>query len=192
MTKAVVLRSKPKVADVRQWVVALGVLTAGNMTRVEAEMKLRAYVPLLQDEFPPAAFCQDSLAAVARECQWFPSYAEVARHLSAWWRANRPPLPKLDPPPAPEPRQPPTAEERAAVAELVARVTRSLSVAAAAKGERTLTLEPNRLRPSFLDPVTLDRLNPLPNGRKRADADFSPSTASEAGWPDEATEAPAG
>ena len=41
------------------------------MTRAEAEMKLRAYVPLLQDHFPPGAFTQVSLHHVARQCKWF-------------------------------------------------------------------------------------------------------------------------
>ena len=40
MTQAITLRSKPKTNDVRQWLVALGILTAGNMTRSDAEMKL--------------------------------------------------------------------------------------------------------------------------------------------------------
>jgi hypothetical protein len=177
MTKAVVLRSKPKVSDVRhQWVTALGVLTSGNMTRAEAEMKLRAYVPLLQDEFPPAAFCQDSLSAVARQCQWFPSYAEVARHLSEWWRAHRPAPVALPPPPAPEPRPPPTPEEVAHVRELVAEVTSALRAAALYRDSRAFDLDPPRPQPRYLTPEQLDSINPLPNGRKRVPQQFTEAT----------------
>ena len=55
MTDTVPTKRAP-LGTVREWTIALGVLTAGNMTRAEAEMKLRAYVPLLQDQFPAGAF----------------------------------------------------------------------------------------------------------------------------------------
>ena len=137
-------------------------------------MKLRAYVPLLQDEFPAAAFCQDSLAAVARQCQWFPSYAEVARHLSAWWREHRPSPPALPPPPAPEPRPPPTPEELEHVRRACADVVASLRAAElyrdsqAFDDERAATKwQPQPSTRAMLE--HLDRTNPMPNGRRRVD-----------------------
>jgi len=166
MTKAITPRAK--VADVREWIIAIGVLTSGNMTKADAEMKLRAYVPLLQAEFPPGAFCQASLAAVTRECQWFPSYAEVARHLSAWWRAHRPMPPAL-PPPVPERENPPpTPEEIARVEQLVAEMTASLRAAALSRESQPFHVERPGPQPRYLPPELLDQINPLPNGRKRA------------------------
>jgi hypothetical protein len=175
MTKAVTLRAKPKVSDVRQWVIALGVLTAGNMTRVEAEMKLRAYVPLLQDDFPAGAFCQRSLQHVAQQCRYFPSYADVVLHLRAWWREHRPAPPALPPPP-PEPERPaPTPEEIEHVHRLTQEVVAHLRAADAARAaDRQAQLDAlgvtSRPRAIHLPPDVLDKLNPLPNGRKRTDA----------------------
>jgi hypothetical protein len=86
---------RPPVATVREWTIALGILTAGQLTRAEAELKLRAYVPLLLDNFPVGAFTQDSLHHVAGQCKWFPSYAEVLAYLREWWREHRPAPPRI-------------------------------------------------------------------------------------------------
>lgn len=175
MTSLLTIRSKPKVSDVRQWIAALGVLTAGNMTRAEAEMKLRAYVPLLQDRFPPAAFTQASLEAVASQCRFFPSYADVAAHLGNWWRENRPLPPALPPPPVVEvPREPPTPEAIEYVHERVREIVATLRLPPlyAEQSTRRLDVDDDafRVRPRYLDPELLDQINPLPNGRKRTDA----------------------
>jgi hypothetical protein len=152
---------RPKVGIVREWTIALGVLTAGNMTRVEAEMKLRAYVPLLLENFPPGAFTQDSLHFVASQCKWFPSYAEVIEHLRAWWHDNRPHPIAIAPPPPPPETPPPTPEQVERVHSLVREFGASLY------GAPLYVEPPSRPTPSYLPADVLDEINPLPGGRKR-------------------------
>lgn len=179
MNSAVVIRSRAKVSDVRKWVIALGVLTAGNMTRAEAEMKLRAYVPLLQDRFPPAAFTQASLEAVASQCRFFPAYGDVVTYLAAWWFEHRPPLPQLPPPPREPERPPPTPEEIAAVHARVCEVVASLHASPLYAEQQPQRLDDEAtttfIRPRYLTPDQLDQVNPLPNGRKRSHAAASPA-----------------
>jgi hypothetical protein len=111
-------RQTTHVKVVREWCTSLGVLTAISMTRQEAEMKLAAFVPMLQDRFTDGAFTAASLEFVARNCaKGFPTYPELALYLGEWWRLNRPALPQLPPPPLPPERVPPTDEERAYVAQ---------------------------------------------------------------------------
>lgn len=158
--------TKPPPANtVREWIIALGVLTSnGRMTADDAELKLRAYAPLLLDNFPPTAFTQASLHHVAAQCQWFPAYAEVVTHLRAWWRENRPIANALPAPPqrahSDPQRQPPTDDEIAYVRARVAEITAIL---------RTPNHDPPRPPPGprHLSPAQLDAVNPLPNGRKR-------------------------
>lgn len=152
---------RPPVATVREWTIALGVLTSGNMTRGDAEMKLRAYVPLLQDQFPVGAFTPASLHHVAAQCKWFPSYAEVVEHLRGWWRDHRPAPPALPPPPPIRERDEPTPEEIAHVERVVAETVAFLRSDAQPIEDRP------RPGPRYLTPQQLDALNPLPNGRKR-------------------------
>lgn len=167
--------------QVRNWCISLGVLTATNMSRQEAELKLAGYVPFLANEFPAPVFCQASLSYVARRCPYFPSYGQLCDHLRDWWRDNRP-LPPLLPAreaaPLP-PREPPTPEEIAHVHACVLEIMRSL----AKRHEytpgvsRPLPNEPRRVTPHCLPPDMLDRMNPLPNGRKRTDAADAPADA---------------
>jgi len=86
------MHTKPThVGVVRHWCQSLGVLTAVSISRHEAEMKLAAFVPLLQDRFPDEAFTMASLEHVARQCvKGFPTYPELASFLSAWWQDHRP------------------------------------------------------------------------------------------------------
>lgn len=79
--------TSPKI--VRDWLKALGSLSAGSLPGAEVDAKLGTYAPLLVQDFPPSAFCPASLAAVARQCKFFPSYAEICDLLSPWWRAYR-------------------------------------------------------------------------------------------------------
>jgi hypothetical protein len=159
---------RAKVGDVRNWIEALGVLCCDNMTPTEAEMKVLAYVPLLQADFPPEVFTQDSLAAVAKACKYFPAYAEVHTHLSAWWRERRP-IPVALPEPVPERRPEPTEEEKARVSATVATIVAELRTTAILRDTegRSLPPEPPRSRALYLSPAELDIVNPLPNGRKR-------------------------
>jgi len=84
-----VSRSSPD--TIRNWLKALGALTAGNLPASEVKGKLDAMVPMLAMEYQAEAFTPLSLAAVARECEFFPTYATLTKHLSAWWKEHRPP-----------------------------------------------------------------------------------------------------
>ena len=156
---------------VRQWCQSLGVLSAVSISRQEAEMKLAAYVPMLMDRFPDAAFTTASLQHVAsRSVKGFPTYGELAAFLAEWWKEHRPAPPAL-PPPAPEPeRPPPTPDEIEHVRECVETVVRNMRSTAIAKDTvgRPLDEPPPPPRPRYLTPEQLDRINPLPNGFKRA------------------------
>src|SRR5215469_10170826 len=93
-------RQATHVQVVRQWLTSLGILTAVNATRVEVEMKLAAYVPMLLDRFTDACFTTTSLEYCAsRAAKGFPTYSELAAWLSEWWRDRRPVPPAL---PAPD------------------------------------------------------------------------------------------
>jgi hypothetical protein len=113
---------------VRKWCQSLGVLSAVSISRDEAEMKLAAYVPLLMQRFPEAAFTAASLdyvAGLARK--GFPTYGELVGWLGDHWRDNRPPLRQaLPPPPSERPRDPPTPELIEHSARVVAEMTAAL------------------------------------------------------------------
>ena len=76
---------------IRDWLKALGSLAASTLTAKEFDARISAYAPLLAADFPQAAFGPTSLAAVARQCKFFPSYAELCAHLGSWWKEHRPP-----------------------------------------------------------------------------------------------------
>jgi hypothetical protein len=73
---------------IRDWLKALGSLTAATLNPQEATARLAAYAPLIAKEFPREAFSTSSLAGVARQCKFFPSYGELCGYLSEWWREN--------------------------------------------------------------------------------------------------------
>jgi hypothetical protein len=169
---------------VRQWCQSLGVLSAVSITRQEAEMKLAAYVPLLVDRFPDAAFTTASLQHVAAHAvKGFPTYGELAAWLAGWWKDNRPLPPALPAPPPIRQRDEPTPDEIAHVERVVAETIAFLRSSAQPIEER----RPPGAR--YLTPEQLDIVNPLPNGRKRTndatlsaapvDADASSETADE-------------
>ena len=166
---------------VREWCQSLGVLTAVSITRHEAEMKLAAYVPMLKDRFPDGAFTTASLEHVARQCtKGFPTYPELAGYLSGWWREHRPVIALPAPPPPPPRRPDPTPEEVAHVTALVREVTAALRASAADCDDQALHLNvatAHRPRTAYLSPAQLDRINPLPNGRKRTDAQSTTAPA---------------
>jgi hypothetical protein len=147
---------------VRQWCQSLGILSAVSMSRQEAEIKLAAFVPMLVDRFPDAAFTPASLEHVARHAvKGFPTYGELAGWLGEWWRDQRPPLTALPPPPPIRERDEPTPEEIAHVERVVAETVAFLRSDAQPIEDRP------RPGPRYLTPQQLDALNPLPNGRKR-------------------------
>ncbi|WP_198374042.1 hypothetical protein [Neoroseomonas rubea] len=86
--------------SVRRWLATLGLLVAGAMPAEEARIRIEAFAPLLEDQFPACAFTAASLQAVARGAKFFPAYAELAEALSGWLRENRahPSVPMLEGP----------------------------------------------------------------------------------------------
>jgi hypothetical protein len=83
------------------------------MEATQAAQAFNAYLPMLES-FPDAAFTHASLDFVASECRHgVPTYADVRRHLGAWWKRNRPPVPELTAPvkPLPSLRTPEEAAE---------------------------------------------------------------------------------
>jgi len=80
----------------REWLVSLGALTAASLPVEDAKARVAAYLPLLLDEFPEAAFTKQSLAHVARSCKFFPTFGELCAALSDWWRTNRPAIAAAD------------------------------------------------------------------------------------------------
>jgi hypothetical protein len=131
-------------------------------------MRLAAFVPMLLDRFPDAAFTPASLEHVAaRAAKGFPTYGELAGWLAEWWRDNRPmptaiaaPLFRAGPPPPP--RDPPTPEERAHVRRVAAEAIAALR----SEVQPVFDRRPTAL---YATPAQLDLINPLPDGRKRHD-----------------------
>jgi len=156
-----VKRQDTHIKVVREWCQSLGVLTAVTITRQEADLKLAAYIPMLVQRFPDAAFTPESLQhCAAAAVKGFPTYGELAASLAAHWRANRPEPPRALPPPAPRPPRPePTEAER----EHVARATRELVAELSARWSPA----EHHPRAKHLSPGVLDQINPLPGGRKR-------------------------
>jgi len=147
---------------VREWLQSLAILSAITMTRDEASMRLAAFVPMLLDRFPDAAFTTASLEhCAARAVKGFPTYGELAGWLGEWWREHRPPLPALPPPEPTPPRPEPTDEERAYVRRCVETILGNMRSPYA---ERDAPAPP---KPRYLSPAQLDEINPLPGGMKR-------------------------
>ncbi|HEY2617813.1 MAG TPA: hypothetical protein VGI78_10780 [Acetobacteraceae bacterium] len=70
-------------------------LCADKGSKEELQVKLKAYVPMLAQEFPVDAFGTASLAAVGRSFTFFPSFAELCTALSPWWKEHRPQRPAI-------------------------------------------------------------------------------------------------
>ena len=83
--------ARTEAQHIRDWLKALGSLTAFSGNASEFSAKISAYTPLLGSDFTQAAFSPGSLATIARKCKFFPTYAELSDHLAAWWRDHRPP-----------------------------------------------------------------------------------------------------
>lgn len=75
---------------IRKWLVALGTLTASNSPQDELRKRVDGMAALLSREYDEWAFCTDSFAHVAKACRFFPTYAELCEHLTAWAKENRP------------------------------------------------------------------------------------------------------
>jgi hypothetical protein len=73
----------------QQWTAMLAKCVA-PMEAARAGKALADMLPMLAD-FPDAAFCLDSLEAVASRCKSAPSYADLRAGLAAWWKQHQPP-----------------------------------------------------------------------------------------------------
>ena len=178
-------KQQTHVKVVREWCQSLGILSAVSISRQEAEMKLAAYVPILMERFPDAAFTIASLEYVAAQAvKGFPTYGELAAWLSEWWTAHRPPssFPQLPPPPPIRQRGEPTPEEIAHAEQVVAETIAALR----ANAQPIEDWRTHRPQPRYLTPEQLDRINPLPNGVKRHATTAQPRAATEAATPSDA------
>lgn len=75
----------------RDWLKALGVLSAATMSAADAKAKIGAYAPMLAEEYADWCFTPASLAACAKAFKFFPSFGELAAALSEWRHNNTPP-----------------------------------------------------------------------------------------------------
>jgi hypothetical protein len=72
------------------WLNDLAIVVAGSAPLADLKAKVAGMSGLLAEDYPPEAFSRASLAHVARQCKFFPSYGELTEHLSAWWKDHRP------------------------------------------------------------------------------------------------------
>lgn len=72
---------------VKDWLNALGVMCAGQMTATDAKAKISVYAANL--DHPALCFTQETLGEAGRKFKWFPSYAEVIEFLDAKARPAR-------------------------------------------------------------------------------------------------------
>ena len=79
----------PTDAIIRDWLKALAALVAASMSGEEISARIGALTPHLAAEFPRDAFCRASLTAVARQCRFFPNFAELCEALTAWVKQHR-------------------------------------------------------------------------------------------------------
>ena len=75
-------------AAVTKWLLGLSQVTA-SAEPVNRE-RIGAMTALIGRDFPDSAFCVDSLSFVASASPFWPAYADLVKHLGAWWRDNRP------------------------------------------------------------------------------------------------------
>lgn len=69
------------VSKVREWLMSLGPLVAGNMSADDARVKLDAYSGRL--DYPAACFSSKALDKAARRFKFFPTYGELCDFLDA-------------------------------------------------------------------------------------------------------------
>ena len=72
------------------WLNDLNELTAGARPLADNKPKIATLASALSEEFPPGAFTRSSLLVVSRAYTFFPSYAEICKELSPWWKDHRP------------------------------------------------------------------------------------------------------
>lgn len=168
------MTSKADLQHVMGWLADLANMTAGSAPLADIKPKITTMAAMLADKFPAAAYCRQSLDAVASECRFFPPYSDVIKHLGGWWRVHRPEQPTIPAPQAdhwktheiPKPRDPPTEAEKLLVGETVARLRMELAsrhVAAAVAS--TKPERPSKVVPDAQLLTEYDRLASEGNAR---------------------------
>lgn len=71
-------------AAIARWITDLATLTAGNAPLADSKAKITALTGMLGEQYPPELFTRKSIEHVARECKFFPSYAELVASLDAY------------------------------------------------------------------------------------------------------------
>jgi hypothetical protein len=74
---------------VRDWLKKLGTLISPAMTQQEFAGRINVLAPELVQEFPPDAFTQETARLVARQCKFFPNFAEICTALEPWAKEQR-------------------------------------------------------------------------------------------------------
>lgn len=74
---------------IRDWLVRLAAVCRPQPGMEQVAQRLSEYIPFLRD-MPAGAFNSASREALARESEFFPTYAELRTRLEGWWSANRP------------------------------------------------------------------------------------------------------
>jgi hypothetical protein len=118
------------VGRVRDWLSQLSVRISPALNKRELAGRVSVLAVDLAELFPPDAFTRASMLHVGAQCRFWPNLAELADALRPWWLENRPYRPGLPAPVEPM-RPPPTAEERAAIHDLVDSITSELLAQAA-------------------------------------------------------------
>ena len=128
----------PADAQIRDWMKALAVLIAPSMSSDEIRARIDALVPHLAAEYPPHVFCPEALTHTAKLCKFFPNFAELCEHLSAWQRPLYPVYGEAagriaHEAPPPKQRGAQSDEERAWATDTVRRVSAQLAALGEAK-----------------------------------------------------------
>jgi len=66
------------------------ILAAGNASASDMAPRITSYAKLLAEDFPPEAFTHASLAAVAKQSPFWPSFGELCSRLREWWEEHKP------------------------------------------------------------------------------------------------------
>jgi hypothetical protein len=73
----------------RDWLKKLGTLISPAMTQQEFAGRINVLAPELVQEFPPDAFTPETARLVARQCKFFPNFAEICTALEPWAKEQR-------------------------------------------------------------------------------------------------------
>jgi hypothetical protein len=110
------------------WLLALAKIVPANPLVPDAGGVIRHYAEmiLVGERYDSRDFNNQSREFVARQCKFWPGYADLCDALDRWPKPAAGPLRKPPESAIPETRTPPTEEEKAAVHELVLQIARNM------------------------------------------------------------------